>query len=116
MMGCSKLYVDFGHHPGKDRMPREAARAGCCILTSRTGAANFEEDVPIPGDCKFQTTDKAVPRIASAIRDMLSNFDVQTKRFERYRQAIAVEKTVFENEVRAFASFVENEIVVPAGS
>jgi hypothetical protein len=25
----------FGHHPGKDRLPREAALHGCCVITAR---------------------------------------------------------------------------------
>ena len=29
----SKIYIDFGNHPGKDRIPREAAMCGCCIIT-----------------------------------------------------------------------------------
>src|SRR5687767_6015204 len=28
-MKTSKLYIDFGPHPGKDRLPREAAIMGC---------------------------------------------------------------------------------------
>jgi len=43
-----KLYVDFGKHPGKDRMPREAAVHGCCIITGRRGAAGNPFDIPIP--------------------------------------------------------------------
>ncbi|MGE5216017.1 MAG: hypothetical protein ACM3SP_03315, partial [Chloroflexota bacterium] len=35
----SKLYIDFGHHPGRERMPREAAVCGCCVITGKMGAA-----------------------------------------------------------------------------
>ena len=27
------IYLDFGYHPGKDRMPREAALFNNCIIT-----------------------------------------------------------------------------------
>ena len=37
----SKIYIDFGNHPGKDRMPREAALNNCCIIVGKNGAANF---------------------------------------------------------------------------
>ena len=33
----SKVYIDFGNHPGKDRIPREAATCGCCVLTNKNG-------------------------------------------------------------------------------
>ena len=31
-MSKSKVYIDFGNHPGKDRIPREAAISGCIVL------------------------------------------------------------------------------------
>lgn len=31
----SKVYIDFGNHPGKDRFPREAVMCGCCIITGK---------------------------------------------------------------------------------
>jgi hypothetical protein len=49
----SKVYIDFGKHPGKDRIPREAAISGCCVITGRAGAAANPEDVPIPEEYKF---------------------------------------------------------------
>ena len=30
-----KVYIDFGEHPGMDRIPREAAISGCCVITGR---------------------------------------------------------------------------------
>jgi len=44
----AKIYIDFGPHPGMDRLPREAAIANCIVITNRSGAARYEEDVPIP--------------------------------------------------------------------
>ncbi|MFM9745183.1 hypothetical protein ACKI2C_47345, partial [Streptomyces brasiliscabiei] len=32
-LSTSKLYIDFGNHPGMDRFPREAATCGCCVIT-----------------------------------------------------------------------------------
>ena len=37
--------VDLGHHPGKDRLPREAALAGCVTVVGRAGAAVFADEV-----------------------------------------------------------------------
>ena len=59
----SKLYVDFGRHPGKDRMPREAAALGCCIITGQRGAAGNWFDIPIPISYKFRNSRMNVPRI-----------------------------------------------------
>lgn len=40
-MSKSKVYIDFGNHPGKDRIPREAAISGCIVITGKRGAAAF---------------------------------------------------------------------------
>ena len=48
----AKIYIDFGPHPGKDRMPREAALLNCCIVTGRRGAAAYK-DVDIPEKYKY---------------------------------------------------------------
>lgn len=42
-----------------DRLPREAALAGCVVLTNREGAAGFDEDVPLPSEFKFGKFDAA---------------------------------------------------------
>jgi hypothetical protein len=47
----SFLYIDFGEHPGKDRIPREAILCGCCLITGYRGSAAFK-DLPI--DKKFK--------------------------------------------------------------
>ena len=44
----SKLYIDFGEHPGRDRMPREAASCGCIVFTGQRGSAGNPVDVPLP--------------------------------------------------------------------
>jgi hypothetical protein len=49
----AKVYIDFGPHPGMDRLPREAALAGCIVLTNREGAAGYDVDVPLPTEFKF---------------------------------------------------------------
>ena len=53
VMRVAKVFVDFGYHPGKDRLPRECAANGCCVITGMRGSANYFEDVPIPSKYKF---------------------------------------------------------------
>lgn len=43
-----RIYVDFGPHPGRDRIPREAALCGAVVITGRRGAAAFAADMPLP--------------------------------------------------------------------
>jgi len=43
----SQIYIDFGHHPGKDRIPREAAMSGNIVFLHERGAAAFHLDHPL---------------------------------------------------------------------
>ena len=100
VMQNSMLYVDFGNHPGKDRMPREAALCGCCIVTSTEGSAYFQEDVAIPQGYKFYIHDKNnIPAAAAKIRYILSHYDECTNQFNGYRTKIRLEKMQFEQGV-----------------
>jgi hypothetical protein len=51
----TKVFLDFGHHPGKDRVPREAALCGAIPVIRREGAARFEQDVPLPSSLLVET-------------------------------------------------------------
>ena len=48
VLSRSKYFIDFGHHPGKDRIPREAAIANCIPIVRCEGAARYMEDVFLP--------------------------------------------------------------------
>jgi hypothetical protein len=108
VLGNAKLYIDFGHHPGKDRIPREAARSGCCILTSRSGSARYREDISIPDDYKFDASEKEIPAIGRMIDSIFRSFPAHSGRFDSYRQHIAAEKGTFETEVGAFIELLRS--------
>lgn len=102
LLGRAKVYIDFGDHPGKDRLPREAAAMGCCVLTNRRGAASNSTDMPIPVEFKI---DDRMPgwegRAANKIHLLISQFDRQAPRFDTYRQMIAQEPVDFADDIDA---------------
>jgi len=91
----AKVYIDFGNHPGKDRIPREAAILGCCVITGKRGSAAFFEDVPISDEYKFNDTEKNILAIVDKIKDCLENYEERYKDFEYYRQIIKNEPQKF---------------------
>lgn len=95
----SKLYVDFGNHPGKDRIPREAAINGCCVITSRRGSAGNNVDVNIPDQYKFCDSDKSINDIVEMIHAVLDEYPVHYPKFEEYRNKIKNEENKFEQDV-----------------
>jgi hypothetical protein len=100
VMGGAKVYIDFGHHPGKDRIPRETAISGCCVLTGMQGAARFQQDVPIPQKYKFEDSENSISAIISMIRSCLTDYEGHIKDFEEYREMIRQEHDRFSKDVR----------------
>uniref|UniRef100_UPI003F9645E5 hypothetical protein n=1 Tax=Mycobacterium sp. TaxID=1785 RepID=UPI003F9645E5 len=98
----AKVYIDFGEHPGKDRLPREAAALGACVLTNRRGAAGNAVDLPIPEDCKIDDRKpKWERRAANKIHELLGDYTNQAPRFDEYRRQIAGEPHQFAADVAA---------------
>lgn len=108
LLGAAKVYIDFGNHPGKDRLPREAAACGCCIITGRSGSAANEIDVPIPTDYKFDERESDfVGRAGDAIIRVIDEFASHSVRFEPYRAVIRGERMEFRASVREFVRCLE---------
>jgi hypothetical protein len=85
----SKLYIDFGNHPGKERMPREAAASGCCVVTGLLGSAANDEDIPIPKRFKLDVRDPSFfIDFQSVVAEVFNNFSDTSKEFEAYRREI----------------------------
>ena len=100
----SKVYIDFGNHPGKDRIPREAAISGCCVITGRRGSARFSEDVFIPEEFKFEDKNENLDAIISLIRNMLADYPAYAGRFDAYRERIKGEEQQFDYDVKKIFS------------
>lgn len=106
----SKVYIDFGDHPGMDRIPREAALAGCVVVTNRAGSARFREDVPIPSQYKVEHFD--VDAIHELLLDIVNNYETHNKQFRRYRVWIRGQRKRMKQHVAAFLKeVVENRKV-----
>lgn len=103
LMRSAKLYIDFGAHPGRERMPRESVMCGCCILTSKSGSAFYDEDVPIPILYKFEKLPHNIFGIKRAIMDILMNYDAHVPNFNRMRTAIRDDRDTFDDRCEAVA-------------
>lgn len=95
----SKVYIDFGNHPGKDRFPREAAISGCCVITGKRGSAGYHKDIPIADEFKFEDTDQNVEAIIRRIGECLVHYDAESCKFEAYRNFIRNEYLIFKQDI-----------------
>lgn len=101
----SKVYVDFGFHPGKERMPREASIMRCCVIVGKVGSANFEEDMPINDQYKFNIDNNEIPSIIKQIQNCLENYHTNIRNFDAYRETLINEEEIFINDIKTIFTF-----------
>ncbi|EKO3767285.1 hypothetical protein P0F26_002971 [Vibrio metschnikovii] len=103
LLSESKIYIDFGNHPGKDRIPREAAMAGCIVITGIKGSARNSVDIPVDRKYKVdESSEYLIANVSNLIRDSFNNYDFFSKDFDVYRDKIVREEHDFNEEVRKF--------------
>jgi hypothetical protein len=102
LLAAAKVYIDFGSHPGKDRIPREAAIMGCCVLVGAMGSAANAKDVPIPSRFKFAMTPFDVKSVVLTLEKCLEDFSVVSLEFDTYKQMIRHEECDFRAQVTDF--------------
>ena len=95
----SKLYMDIGSHPGKDRLPREAALLGNCIITNLKGSAFNSDDIAIPKEFKFSENLINLEKINKKIEVIFDNYEQEYLKFNFYIKKIHNEKKVFIEEI-----------------
>lgn len=97
----ARIYMDFGGHPGKDRVPREAAIAGAIVLLHAAGAANHFSDHPLDRQYLFTEADIDSGQLQQTVGSILDEPGPHFARQRPYRDAILLERERFDLEVRA---------------
>lgn len=98
-----KVYVDFGNHPGKDRIPREAASLGCIIITNKEGSAFYNEDMNIE-----EKLDN-INDLNCLIDDIYNNYEKYLMKQHNYRNNIIKEEFIFRDQIRMLINYLENK-------
>lgn len=100
LLDRSKIYIDFGHHPGKDRLPREAAMADCVVITGVKGSAANSVDIPVPDKYKInEEGEDYLVKIGCVFDFVMNSFDSALLDFKYYKESIKSEKVAFHNQV-----------------
>mmetsp|Transcript_12385 Transcript_12385/g.18158 ORF Transcript_12385/g.18158 Transcript_12385/m.18158 type:complete len:133 (+) Transcript_12385:983-1381(+) len=79
-------FLDFGPHPGMDRLPREAALAGCIVVTNMDGAACYDEDIPLPPKYKIRNFEPET--VHKLLKELLNDFKSSSSDMAEYREWI----------------------------
>ena len=96
----TKIYLDFGYHPGKDRMPREAMLFDNCVITNRRGSAKNKVDIPISESFKFDEKNANLKNIENIILKIFKNYKKEFKKFRKYKRTILKEKIKFNKDLK----------------
>lgn len=108
----AKVYIDFGGHPGKDRIPREMALSGCSIIVGKRGSAFNAIDVPINRKFDYDVETNSVDflLVKNRIENDIRNFDRAFEELFEYRHRIRQEKEIFYKEVVEMMKRIQSEI------
>jgi len=105
----SKIYIDFGEHPGKDRLPREASIMGCAVITGRRGSAGYYEDLPIPEEFKFHNPLNSRNQIRAKFQEIFESYDSVISKYAEHHKMILDEKNRFQTEVNLLWGMLFNK-------
>lgn len=94
------VYIDFGHQPGKDRVPREAALAGNVVFLHERGAAQHYEDFPVDAGYLFTEQDIHNGELAKRIRETLADPRQHLANQAALRQRVTLEPQEFRTQVQ----------------
>jgi hypothetical protein len=98
----SRVFVDLGNFPGKDRMAREALLLGANVVISGTGAGHYEQDFSIPD--KYRPDPYNINYVSELVAGICLDPKSYWHEFEQARNIISRERQVFFDEVLQFAN------------
>jgi hypothetical protein len=100
VMRRTMLYVDFGHLPGKDRLPREAAASGAVVFLRDQGAGHYHDDFPVPDFFRFSEDDVVSGDLVRRIDEVQADPQPFWAQQETLRKAIRSERDELGQQVR----------------
>lgn len=103
-LSSAAVFVDLGRHPGKGRLPREAALLNAVVLMARRGSATNGNDTPIDDRYKFDGLDELFPKLQAVLSNLAEHRDSQ----DGYRVKIRAERELFKAEVLQVVEFANS--------
>lgn len=96
----SQIYIDFGHHPGKDRVPREAALSGNIVFLHERGAAAFHLDHPLDRFFLFTSADVSNGSLYERVKKVTEEPDRFFAAQSLYHSRLVIEREEFHTQVK----------------
>jgi hypothetical protein len=98
-LASATLYIELGHLPGRDRLPREAAFYGTPVVTLCRGAGYLWADVPLPVEDRIPYLDNWETPMVEAIQRVIADPHAALERQASYREWVVHEPERYERAV-----------------
>lgn len=99
MLSRATMYVELGHLPGRDRLPREAAHFGTPVVFVARGAAYCWADAPVPVNYRIPFHEGWADLMAPVIQEVMADPDHARAEQAGYREWVAGERERYEKAV-----------------
>jgi hypothetical protein len=99
----SKVFIDVGIHPGRDRPPREATALDNITIVNNHGGCYRYEDCMVPTEFKWNCyfdCNTNYNKHAEDIEHYLENYEYYIKQFQIAKQFVLSEPYVYQNDVK----------------
>jgi len=105
----SKIFIDIGFHPGRDRPVREAVALGNLALVNNHGGYYLREDCPVPAGFKIKCYldylfEADYEDIYKNIVLWINNYEEYLKEFNEMRKFVLSEPQLFMKHVKTLVS------------
>ncbi|AWR99882.1 hypothetical protein [Metallosphaera hakonensis] len=106
LLSKTKIYLDIGIHPGRDRPPREAVALWNIPFVNNHGGLFYDEDFSIPSklklSCESLCNNISVNELYERIVDLMNNYDIIIRETDTIRQYIVDEPNIFRRDIEVF--------------
>jgi hypothetical protein len=116
ILGKSKIFIDIGHHPGRDRPPREAVALGNIVIVNNHGGCFYYDDCmiepPFKVDCYTESRCNIDPKkVAEDILHYMENYEYYYKKyFAKFREYTLEEPKLYQKEIEKLAKILSDII------
>ena len=98
-LATATVYVELGHLPGRDRLPREAAHLGTPVVMLARGSGYVWADAPLPVEDRIGFGPGWADQVVGAIRRVFDDVPAAQDRQASYRTWVAGEPERYERAV-----------------
>jgi len=105
-LNAADLYLDLGHFPGRDRIPREAIIQRCPVLLAKRGAGRNSFDFNVPETFKVDLSESEPLDVKDKIDRILESRDRASLELGEFRKSVMDDFDQLMTDIRIFIDHI----------